>query len=57
MEHGGNISMTTLSQPDVNLLKNAIAAGIANYIVERVSKTTEIPIDDGEEKRYPPATI
>ena len=51
MEHGGNMSVAVLSQPDINLLRNAIATGIANYIVEKVSKTTEFTVDKTGEKR------
>lgn len=47
---------TTLEQPEVSYLRNALATGIANYIVAKISKATEISVDKQEIQRYPPNT-
>lgn len=44
------------SQVDLSYIRNAIATGIANYIVEKVSKSTESSIDNREYRRYSPCT-
>ncbi len=51
-----NNTSITLTQSDIGFLRNALATGIANYIVEKVSKTTETSIDKPETERYPSGT-
>lgn len=45
-----------LLQSDLSYIRNAIATGIANYIVERVAKNTEDSVDKTEPERYLPNT-
>lgn len=52
MEKGAHMILSTISQPDLSLLKAAIATGIANHIVEKVSKRAESTVDKSETERY-----
>lgn len=51
-----NHTTIALTQSDVGFLRNALATGIANFIVQKVSKNTETAVDKTETKRYLPPT-
>ena len=52
---GGSLRVE-VSSSDLDYIRNAIASGIANYIVEKVSKNAENSVDKAEPERYLPNT-
>lgn len=50
--NNADMNLIALTQTDVGFLRNAIATGIANFIVQKVSKNTEKAVDKTEPERY-----